>query len=80
MYPRLSCSAPADWDQRRRAKSLLRRCREFGLEESARRQALCLFGKQVENLDLSQVEKLEQTYLQMIAALQLQIVEERRTH
>lgn len=72
--------APADWDQRRRAKALLRRCREFGLEESARRQALCVFGRHVENLSLSQVEKLEQTYFTMIAALESQIIEERRTH
>lgn len=72
--------APRDWDERRRAKALIRQCREFGLEESARRHALCLFGRHVENLNLGQVEKLEQTYFGMIAALQSQIAEERRTH
>lgn len=74
------CEAPKDWDRRRRAKALLRQCREFGLEESARRHALCLFGRHVENLNLSEVEKLEQTYFQMIAALRSQISQERRTH
>ena len=54
--------APENWDERRRAKALLRRCRRFHLEESARRQALCLFGRQVENLNLWQVAKLEQTF------------------
>ena len=72
--------ASENWDERRRAKALLRRCRMFGLEDSARRQALCLFGRQPENLNLWQVTKLEQTYFGIIAELQSQIESGRRLH